>query len=166
MLDEMTLSWRVSTGRTFLSQADELINSIVAAWNAHDAESYVANYAEEPVMLHSTGYKAEGKEAIKAFVAGNFATYPNFQVDLQSATMAGDDVFVFYRLSGTHTGQGADSVPPTGKRFKGVPVLIHYQIADGKILKEKTYFDYFSWLQQLGYTLEPPTMEEQPKEAS
>jgi len=57
-------------------------------------------------------------------------------------------------LTGTNTGSG--EMPPTGKSVKiwGISII---HLADGKITEEWAGFDNQSFMEQLGFTMTPPS---------
>ena len=60
----------------------------------------------------------------------------------------GDEVWMRFSTSGTHTGSLC-GIPPTGKRV-GVHVAAIMRFADGKVTESWTFADEFGLLLQLG----------------
>lgn len=59
---------------------------------------------------------------------------------------------------GTHIGQAPDLIPPTGKRVVMTSCLVtHWE--NGKIVEGRDYLDTLGFMQQLGFRLVPPQME-------
>jgi uncharacterized protein (TIGR02246 family) len=54
--------------------AEGLVNSLVAAWNAHDARAFARCFAEDANFTNVFGMHAKGRAAIETFHAPIFAT--------------------------------------------------------------------------------------------
>jgi steroid delta-isomerase-like uncharacterized protein len=107
---------------TVLSRRNKIMNALevsqhhLDAWNTHDADAYVAGYAEggtyhSPRLDHPlTG------QAIADFAKSVWAAYPD--ASLQTISMGdtgGGLVASQLVLHGTHTGPFMDGTPPTGR---------------------------------------------------
>ena len=104
-------------------EMSEFVNSWISSWNERDVNKFLDLYAEDAKILVSTGWEANGKEAIEKHFTGNMEAFPELQIDLRSVKAAGELIFVFYRASGTDSGVGIDNNPPTGKSFKDLLLL-------------------------------------------
>lgn len=54
--------------------AERIVNSLVAAWNAHDARAFAQSFAEDADFTNVFGMHAKGRGAIESFHAPIFAT--------------------------------------------------------------------------------------------
>lgn len=83
---------------------------------------------------------------------------PDFQITLKETVIKDGKTYSFWIGTGTNTGKFGDN-QPTGKTFKleGFTTLAFNE--DGKIIKEKAFFNMLGLLQDWGYTLSPPIME-------
>jgi len=54
-------------------------------------------------------------------------------------------------------------LPPTNKKIRISGIAVSH-IVDGKIKEDVAYFDMLNMMQQLGFTLTPPSPPEQPEE--
>jgi len=70
------------------------------------------------------------------------------RMDVVSIAEQGDDVFVHWKLTGTHTGpvQGIDG---TGKRIE-LDGIDHFVVRDGTVVSNFVVFDQMHYSRQLG----------------
>jgi steroid delta-isomerase-like uncharacterized protein len=128
---------------------DEILNKgNIDMIDTHFAEKYV-----NKTVTSTVNGKAEAKDYFGAFLTGfsdiNFVVDEIFGVD--------DRVVKRWTFNATHTGEFA-GIPATGNKItlKGVSVS---RIVDGKIAEELDYMDDLGFMQQLGFTLTPPSEE-------
>ena len=83
--------------------------------------------------------------------------YPDFNATADDLFVKDDLVVLRWTVTGTQTGPRGD-LPATGKRvqFSGINID---RIKDGKIVEEWVYFNMADVLKQLGYTFNPPSIE-------
>lgn len=101
---------------------EENARQMIAVVNTRNVEKVMEQYAENatfqvPVLetpLH-------GKDAIRAFITGNFAAFPDWTIDVKKVFVSGDETVVVNSVHGTHTGpmtaQDGKVIAPTHKRF-------------------------------------------------
>jgi steroid delta-isomerase-like uncharacterized protein len=83
--------------------------------------------------------------------------YPDFNVTSDEVFVKDDRVVLRWTVTGTNTGPFGDQ-PATGKRIQFSGVNIN-RVIDGKIVEEWVYFNLAAELKQLGYTFNPPSIE-------
>jgi len=144
------------------TKADEKIKSLidrgVKIWNEGDLSIADEIYSPEIVYHHLNIYEDRiGINAFKEFVDGIRTTYPDFFVVFENRFIADEWATAQWTISGTNTGLRGDQ-PATGKKMKVSGVTI-YHIKDGKIMEEWVYYNQGAILKQLGYTFNPPSIE-------
>jgi len=144
------------------TKADDEIKSLldkgVIIWNKGDLSIADEIYSPEFVYHHLNIYEDRtGIDTFKEFVASIRTTYPDFFVVFENTFIEGEWATAQWTISGTNTGPRGD-LPPTGKKMKVSGVTI-YQIKDGKVVEEWVYYNQGAILKQLGYTLNPPSIE-------
>ena len=127
---------------------------IESVWNNADLDALdeltAADYA-----YHLGGQPARDKAAMRQFVQGVHAAFPDWRVELQ--TIAADGNAVAVRWTGRVTHQGVFvGIPPTGKQIDVTGINV-YRIDDGKIAEEWEQMDSLGMLQQLGVLPPPPS---------
>jgi steroid delta-isomerase-like uncharacterized protein len=95
---------------------------MIAVVNTRNVEKVMEQYAENATFqVPSLETPLKGKDAIRAFVTGNFAAFPDWTVDVTKVFVSGDETIVVNTVHGTHTGpltgQDGKVVAPTQKKF-------------------------------------------------
>jgi steroid delta-isomerase-like uncharacterized protein len=121
------------------------------ACNAHDLDTLVTYYADsidERMPDRTISSPAE----LRAYMNELFTALPDVHFDVHTVAEAGEDVIVYWTVTGTHEGifQG---VKPTGTKLS-VEGFERMTIRDGKLVANRVVFDRTSFGQQLG--LLPP----------
>lgn len=137
--------------------ADHDLPSILQDWvdaqNEHDAVKHASLYAEDGVLEDvANGFRAEGSEAISAFLAKADEGFSDVVVVVHSVTASGDTAAIEYDFSATNTGL----IPIPGaknKRFTSRAVTF-FELRDGKIVRSSDYYDSGAVIDQLGITAE------------
>lgn len=129
---------------------EETTKSLVAAWNAHDADKVAAAYAESGV-LHIFGVpELDGRAAIKAAAASAFKTFPDFKVALTRVTMKGNVAAIEWVITGTQTGDDEAMKLKASGRKMGVHGAGVVTFDDAGLVKEEhRYFDIPTEMAQL-----------------
>jgi steroid delta-isomerase-like uncharacterized protein len=129
----------IAIGRRFF---EELLGQ--GKWDAA-----VETLSGDVVMHHPSSPEAiSGREAVKQFLGGFRAGFPDLQMTVEDAFTSGDKVAIRWRARGRHTGE-LFGVSPTGKQMNvaGISIL---RIADGKIVEDWVAEDTLGMLRQLG----------------
>jgi steroid delta-isomerase-like uncharacterized protein len=77
-----------------------------------------------------------------------FAAVPDFHMEVLTIAEQGDEVFVHWRLTGTHQGPLL-GIAPTGKRLT-IDGMDHMTFRDGKLASNVVVFDQMQWARQIG----------------
>ncbi len=89
-----------------------------------------------------------GADEIAAYFDEGFAGMPDWHMEVVSIAADGDDVFVHWHLTGTHTGPLL-GIEPTGKPLV-VDGMDHFVIRDGKVVSNFVIFDQMQYARQIG----------------
>jgi len=131
-----------------------VVDKFVEVWNN-------ANYDEldaivDPGFVRTVNHipDVQGLDGIKNVMTGFRTTYPDFKITINNEVYAENSVAVRWTFSGTNTGPG--DMPPTGKYVDiwGISIL-HF--ANGKLTKEIVSYDNQAFMEQLGFTMTPPS---------
>lgn len=127
----------------------EAVRKELEALNRQDVEGVMAFYTEDIVFEDvSLPEPLKGAEAMREFMKGMYASFPDLHVELRSLFGEERIVAAEYDLIGTHKGE-LDGNPPTGKTFR-IRALSVYEY-DGRLFTRETfYWDSASMLRQLG----------------
>jgi len=89
-----------------------------------------------------------GTDEIAAYFQEAFDALSDFRIEPTTITEQGDDVFVHWRLTGTHTGVFA-GIEPTDKQL-ALDGMDHFVLRDGKLISNFVIYDRMQFAQQLG----------------
>ena len=150
----------MTTGDIEATPVDEvLVNSlvqrVVPAFNAHDAEGFVAVMTEDVVFEHSAApAPMHGRAEVSAFYANNIWTaFPDVRMELMDGPFfhahAPRISFNWFAV-GTHTGPlDPPGLAPTGKRVE-FDVREIAEIRDGLVSRIRMVVDMAAVMRQLG----------------
>ncbi len=132
------------------------VDAIREAWNAGNMDGLDAHFSAD-VMRRAPGaaVPSQGLDGLKAVITQFRTAYPDFRIVFDDVWYTENNAFARWTVTGTNTGPG--ETPPTGKAIT-VSGLTRLQYENGMAVMEDVYFDTMGWLQQLGYTVSPPTM--------
>ena len=146
------------TPKTDSAVADSLavatVDGYMAAWNAHNATTAAAFFADSGVYLDASvgtpqiGRDNAQKNVIQAFITA--APDCKWSRDGEPiVNAAGDGVAFQWTFSGTNTGPWGDGTKATGKpfTFHGVTFM---RLSHGKIQWQGDYYDALGFYKQLG----------------
>ena len=126
----------------------------VEVWNGGNPDNLDAIMSKDFVYHSNSNPPVNGIEGIKKVIASFRSAFPDQKLVLKEEIFSENKVAVRWVYTGTNTGPG--EMPPTGK---SVTVwgesIIHF--ANGKITEEWVAFDNQSMMEQLGYTMTPPS---------
>ncbi len=131
------------------------VEAYIYAWNSGHLDTLDAvcdsNIARYDGI--APGYQYRGLTVLKHFISGYRTMFPDFTLLTEEEYYVGDRAVLRWIVSGTHTGPGFLS--PTGRAFKlsGMSIL---RFKNGKLYEDKSESDGLYFMEQLGYTLEPP----------
>lgn len=135
-----------TTPPTGVSNA-ELIRWVFEALNRRDIEALRQFWTEDSVERFPDR-TCHGVEEIATYFKQAFAALDGWHMEVIAVAEQGDDVFVQWRLTGTHTGRIV-GVEATGK---GVAVdgMDHFVIRDGKVVSNFVVYDQMQYARQIG----------------
>ncbi|SRR5579884_2887947 len=90
-----------------------------------------------------------GPDEIGAYFEDAFAAVPDFHIEIVALAEQGDDVFVQWRITGTHSGTPWQGIAPTGKSLE-LDGIDHFVIRDGKVESNFVVFDQLQFARQIG----------------
>jgi steroid delta-isomerase-like uncharacterized protein len=142
--------------KTYANNA-ELVQRVIASVAKGDLDGAIGPYADDAELWDPTGsYK--GKTQILAQFKVWHTAFPDAKAEVTNQVTEGDQIVTEVTFRGTHTGSllGAmGTIPATGKRAE-LHVAIVNLFRNGKIQRERDYFDLAGLMQQLGLTPQNP----------
>ena len=136
-------------------QIAQLVNELVAGWNAHDLDRVTALYAddfEEEDIANKDVQK--GKAAVRRTMWLYLRAFPDLKLEADETVIQGDCVALSWVLSGTHRGT-LMNIPPTGRavRIRGVSLIT---VANGRLQRARRIWDLAGLLRSFGLLPELP----------
>jgi steroid delta-isomerase-like uncharacterized protein len=89
-----------------------------------------------------------GQEEIARYFEDAFAAVPDFHMEIVSIAEQDEDVFVHWRLTGTHQGPLL-GIEPTGRKL-AIDGMDHFVIRDGTVVSNFVVFDQMQYARQIG----------------
>jgi predicted ester cyclase len=123
--------------------------------SAGDLEGFGALVADDMVEHEATPGLEPTKDGVLQFFTMYRAGFPDLKMEPEQVFVNGDTVAVYYRATGTHSGEFM-GIAPTGKRFDVHGADIVRFGNDGLAHEHWGVFDAFGMMQQLGVVEGPP----------
>lgn len=113
----------------------ELLKAIGVAFNSHDADRIAEFFADDAVFATARGpdpwgFKVEGKETIRQYLAARFAVIPDMSWEREEEHVCGDRGITVWTVTGK-SASGEDL------NYRGCDL---YLFRDGKIVSKDTYW--------------------------
>ena len=146
-----------------LNQTEEVnkettINFVSSIWNNKEISSIEIYFADQFIRRVNNVVIASSKKELSANIQVAFKGFPDLTLSIDNIVPYDDLVIMNWTLLGTNTGIFGE-FPPTGKKIK-ISGITHLKFDnEGKITYEDVFYNELLLLQQLGYTLLPPTLE-------
>lgn len=90
-----------------------------------------------------------GADEIVGYFDALFAAVPDVVLTMEAIAEEGEEVFVRWRLTGTHTGAELEGLAPTGRRVD-IDGVDDFVVRDGVIVSNFVIFDQTQLARQLG----------------
>lgn len=126
----------------------ELIRSAFEILNTHDVEALKQFWTADTVERFPTETSV-GPDAIGAYFQAAFDALPDFRIQVVGLAAQGDDVFVQWRLTGTHSGALWQGIAPTGRAVE-LDGMDHFVLRDGKVTSNFLVFDQMQFARSVG----------------
>jgi ketosteroid isomerase-like protein len=112
--------------------------------NTRNVAKIVDQYAEDAsFQVPSLEAPIQGKEAIRSYLTGTFAAFPDWNMDISKVIVQGDEAVLVSSVHGTHTGpyttQDGKSIVPTNKKFNQEQLARVVVDANGKVTLYRAY---------------------------
>ena len=130
-----------------MSRNEDVVRAVLEAVNRRDADGDQA-YLADDLVYRTPAVGETDKQGWRAFHAGAYAAFPDFEVTTDRMLTAGETVIAEGRVAGTQRGEFAGM--PASNRTFDVPIAFVVDVADGKVRRWHSYFDAATMLRQLG----------------
>lgn len=128
-------------------------NAEIVRWafetiNAHDVDAMRQLWTDATNERFPSG-SLHGTEAISGYFTTLFAALPDLNMRVVAVAEAGDDVFVHWHMTGTHTGVPFEGIEATG-RAVALDGMDHFVIRNGTVATNFVVFDQMQFARQIG----------------
>ncbi|MBL8661622.1 MAG: ester cyclase [Candidatus Odyssella sp.] len=130
------------------ARREAVIRAHAEAENRHDVEATLRTFDHPRYEVVPLGDPIDGADNVRDLLAGLFAGFPDFCVEIERLHHGDGAVTVEARIRGTHRGPWA-GIPATGRRID-VPALSLFLFDGDRLACEKVYFDMATLMRQLG----------------
>ncbi len=126
-----------------------LIEKYYAAFNAGDADAFLALLSEDVEHDVNQGERERGKDAFRAFAARMSRCYREQIVDISIMTNEdGSRAAAEYVVLGTYLEADAGLPPAHGQRYR-LAGGAFFEVADGRVARVTNYYNVGDWLRQV-----------------
>lgn len=141
--------------KDYSAELKPLVDKYVEVWNTGNVDELDA-VMDVNFVRHAGATSAEGLDNIKKLVTGTRTAFPDIKLVLDNEIYSENRFASRFYFTATNTGPG--QFPPTGKPVEVWGVTIaHFE--NGKLTEEWVGYDNQSFMEQLGFTMIPPTQE-------
>jgi predicted ester cyclase len=117
--------------------------------NERDLDALRGFWGAETVERFPMG-TYRGTDEIAAYFTEAFAALPDWQMEVVTVAEQGNDVFVHWKLTGTHSGGAFQGIAPTGKRIE-LDGIDHFVLDDdGAVVSNFVVFDQMQFARDIG----------------
>jgi steroid delta-isomerase-like uncharacterized protein len=131
-----------------MADAAAVHRAYLDAVNRHDLAGVRGMFHPDYTYRGADGVEHRGPDAGVAQVQGFLAAFPDLRLDPGPHHACGDVSVLEVTARGTHRGD-LGGIPATGKSVE-VVVCDVVEVRDGKIHREREYYDAMTMMQQLG----------------
>lgn len=132
-----------------------LVDKYVEVWNNGNVDE-LDTIMTDNFMRHAESTSADGLENLKKLITNSRTAFPDINLTLTDEIFSENRFAARFSFTATNTGPG--QFPPTGKSVEVWGVVIAH-FSNGKLTEEWVGYDNQSFMQQLGFTMVPPSEE-------
>jgi steroid delta-isomerase-like uncharacterized protein len=134
---------------------EQEVRQMIDVANTRNVDKVMDQYAEDATFQVPTlETPLRGKTAIREFLVGSFAAFPDWTIDVSKVFVSGEENVVVNSIHGTHTGPlaGKDgkSIAPTNKKFVQEQMTRVVLNEKGKVKSLRAYGNPADLYHQLG----------------
>jgi steroid delta-isomerase-like uncharacterized protein len=135
-------------------EIERLDDQGIAAWDAHDAQAFVDQFAEEFAINDIASPEAiTTREGVRQYAQAWFTAFPDMSIKQTNRVVGEDSLAAELQFTGTNTGpmmMAGKEVPPTGKTVVGRGTYFA-RVRNGKVIEFNSYPDIAGMMMQLGF---------------
>jgi steroid delta-isomerase-like uncharacterized protein len=137
-----------------MADLKEKTRNEIELFNQHRIDEWLKGYTEDAELETPLSGPIKGRDALKAYVAQMYESYPDIKVTAHRIVNEGNVIVLEYTVTATNTGplrlSTGDVLPPTNKTIEIDAVDVVTTDATGKATLVRQYWDAAGALRQLG----------------
>jgi steroid delta-isomerase-like uncharacterized protein len=137
-----------------MADLKEKTRNAIELFNQHRLDEWLKDFTEDAELVTPLSGRMKGRDALRAYFAQMYETYPDIKVTAQRIFNEGNVIVVEYTVTGTNTGPlrlpTGDVLPPTNKKVEIAAVDVATNDANARVTSIHQYWDAAGALQQLG----------------
>ncbi len=133
----------------------DLVRWAFEVLNGHDVTPLRSFWTDATVERFPQG-TLTGEDAIATYFEETFAAVPDFHMEIVALVEQGDDVFVHWHLTGTHSSAPLFGIAASGRQV-AVDGMDHFVVRDGTVVSNFVVFDQMQFARQIGFLPEDGT---------
>lgn len=141
--------------KDYSNELKPIVDKYVEVWNTGKVDELDAVMGSDFVR-HAGQTSADGLDKIKEVIKGIRTAFPDLHLVLTDEIFSENRFAAHFSFTATNTGPG--QFPQTGKSVEVWGVVIAH-FANGKLSEEWVGYDNQSFMEQLGFTIMPPSTE-------
>ena len=133
-----------------LEENKDIIRRLVKAFNKHNValldEFIASDFVDHTIQL-------QGLENYKKFENMFIKGFPDYHETIEDIIAEGDNVWIHFKVTGTHTGEWnlfGVTIPPTGKKVS-YRMVFNWRVVNGKLVEGGEVDDNLPFLKELGF---------------
>ena len=131
-----------------MASAAQIHQQMMNAWNARDFDTMRSLLHPDYTYTGGDGKEVSGPDAGIAIARMYAASFPDGRVEVRRVYTQGDTAVAEFVARGRHGGE-LMGIAPTGKAVE-IHICNIMELRDGKVYREREYFDMLTMLTQLG----------------
>ncbi len=128
--------------------AGALIRWAFAALNEQDVQALRASWSDS-IVERFPDVTLHGRDEVAAYFEALFAAVPDFHIEIKALVEQGEEVFVRWHLTGTHSGAPFQGIAPAGRRL-AIDGIDHFVVRDGLVMSNFVVYDQMQFARQIG----------------
>ena len=136
-----------------MANASEIHRRCMDSWNRRDWDTMRSLFHPDYKYMGGDGKELSGPDAGLKVAKTYASAFPDGKMEIKNVTEAGNTSVTEFVARGTHKGD-LNGIAPTNKSIQ-IHVCNVIEVRDGKIYREREYFDALTMMIQLG-VVQPP----------
>jgi predicted ester cyclase len=126
----------------------ELVRWAFERLDARDVDALRRVWTADTVERFPQG-TYRGADAITGYFTEALTALPDWHIEVVALVERGDDVFVRWHITGTHSGGAFQGIAPSGRAI-AIDGMDHIVVRDGTIVTNFVVFDQLQFARQIG----------------